>query len=158
MSEEPEKPNLPSDEEIEARFSKIRENLTTDVDDVDEKLGHILAGTHVDRLDEAEHDEYLSKLADVDAKLKQARQSQENTKPKHESLTGSLDQKSSVAMGMGLSMAYTIIGSPIVGYGIGLLVNKVTGTQGWQIWLTLIGFVIGLGYVVIVQKRHGDRF
>ncbi len=158
MSEEPEKPNLPTDEEIEARFSKIRENLTADVDDVDDKLEGILKNTKVDRLDESEHDEYLSKLDEMDAKLKHARETQQKAQPKHNTLSGSLDPKSSVAMGMGLSLAYTIIGSPIVGFGAGLLINKATGTQGWQIWMTLIGFMIGMGYVVMVQKRHGDRF
>jgi F0F1-type ATP synthase assembly protein I len=158
MSEEPETPKLPTDEEIEARFSKIKENLNMDLDDVDPKLHGILENTAVDRLPDSEHDEYATKLADIDAKIKQAKANKASTEPKKDSVSGSLDPQSSVAMGMGLSLAYTIIGSPIVGYGIGLLINKVTGTQGWQIWLTLIGFVIGLGYVVIVQKRHEDRF
>ena len=90
--------------------------------------------------------------------MKKAKQSRAATQPKQNTLSGSLDQKSSLSMGMGFTLAYTIVGTPILGYGIGLLINKLTHTDGWQIWLALLGSVIGIGWVVMITNRHGDRF
>ena len=56
MPNEPEKPEMPSEDEIEARFNKIRENLHPDLEDVDLKLAGILDDTKVDRLAEEEHE------------------------------------------------------------------------------------------------------
>ena len=157
MPNEPEKPELPSEDEIEARFNKIRENLHPDLDDVDLKLAGILDNTKVEPIPESEHDEYRSKLAELDEKMKQAKQNRDKGKPStmSGSISGSLDQKSSVSMGLGFMLAYTIVGTPLLGFGVGILINKVTHTDGWQIWLTLLGSVIGLSWVIMVTNRHG---
>ncbi|MBS1701869.1 MAG: hypothetical protein JST12_09430 [Armatimonadetes bacterium] len=157
MSTDPERPELPSDEEIEARLAKIRDNLGVDLDDVDSKLDDILANTRADRLDEEEHDAYQQKLDELDEKIRKAKATRATSEPKRDSFSGGLDQKSSLSMGLGLTLAYTIIGAPIVGYGAGLLMNKLTGAQGWQIWLTLLGSIIGIGWVAMVTNRHGNR-
>ncbi len=159
MSHEPEKPELPSDDEIEARFQKIRENLHPDLEDVDLQLAGILDNTKADRIEDDEHAAYHAKLDDIDAKLAKAKQAKDvaTNKAKDTSISGSLDQKGSLSMGLGLSMAYTIIGAPILGYLAGLGINKLTGTQGWQIWLTLLGSIIGIGWVATVTNRNQDR-
>lgn len=157
MSQEPERPELPSDDEIEARFNKIRDSLHPDLEDVDFKLGEILDNTSAEKIPDHEHDEYHQKMAELETRLHAAQQKKDAPEKAKASLSGSLDQKSSLSTGLGLSLAYTIIGTPLLGYALGLGINKVTGTQGWQIWLTLIGSVIGIGWTVMVVNRNNDR-
>lgn len=157
MTNEPEKPELPSDDEIEARFSKIRENLTVQLDDVDHKLDGILDKTVADGIPQEEHEAYSDRISQLENKIKQAKTGYRDPSVDKASLSGSLDQKSSLSTGLGLSLAYTIIGTPMLGYGVGLLINKATGTQGWHIWLTLIGSVIGIGWTIMVVNRNNDR-
>ena len=149
-----------SDEEIEARFARIKQGLSTDLEDVDDKLSEILANTKAERLKDEEHEAYMGKLSDIDAKIQDAKLKYDKArKPANDgSLSGSMDQKSSMTMGMGISLAYTIIGAPIVGYGLGILINKLTHTQGWEIWLTLGGSILGIVWVVMVTNRHGNKF
>lgn len=159
MSHEPEKPELPSDDEIEARFNKIREGLSSDLDDIDLKLEKILANTNVDdeKVAEEEHEQFDQRIRDLEHKVKTAQNGANQATSSSGSLSGSLDQKSSLSTGLGLSLAYTIIGAPLLGYAVGLGINKLTGTQGWQIWLTLIGSVIGIGWTMMVVNRNNDR-
>ncbi len=159
MSQDPEKPELPSDEEIEARFHKIRENLSTDLDDIDLKLEKILSDTNVDdqKVAPEEHEQYDQRIRDLEHKVKTAQNAANTTTSSSGSLSGSLDRKGSLSTGLGLSLAYTIIGTPLLGYAVGLGINKLTGTQGWQIWLTLIGSVIGIGWTMMVVNRNNDR-
>ena len=73
MSHDPDKPEMLSDEEIEARFARIKQGLSTDLDDVDDKLSEILANTKAERLKEEEHEAYMGKLSDIDAKIQDAK-------------------------------------------------------------------------------------
>jgi hypothetical protein len=148
---------LPSDEEINARFEKLKESLKIELDDVDGKLSNILGATEAPRVPEEVHEEMLSKVEQIEARAAKAKQVYDQTKPQDNSLSGGLDKKTSLSMGLGLMMAYTIIGMPMAGFGLGLLINKATGTQGWQIWLTLIGSIIGIGWVIMVSNRQANR-
>jgi F0F1-type ATP synthase assembly protein I len=148
---------LPTDDEINARFEKLKEKLHVDLEDVDDKLEQILSGTEVPKVPETVHDEMLSRLESIEQRAASAKQTLDKTKPQSNSLSGGMDQKSALGMGMGLTMAYTIVGTPLAGYGAGLLINKATGANGWQIWLTLLGAIIGIGWVAMVSSRHADR-
>ena len=155
MSED--RPELPSDEEIRARLDRVREVIKPELEDVDPKLESILEATRAEKLSDEEHDAFHAKLAEMETRAATVKRMHESTKAKDNSLSGSLDQKSSLGMGMGLMLAYTIIGAPMVGYGIGLLINKTTGTQGWHIWTTLIGGCIGIAWTVMVTTRNADK-
>jgi F0F1-type ATP synthase assembly protein I len=148
---------MPTDDEINARFEKLKEKLHVDLEDVDGKLEHILSETEAPRVPDTVHDEMLSKLDAIEQRAASAKQTLDKTKPQANSLSGGMDQKSALGMGLGLTMAYTIVGTPLAGYGIGLLINKSTGGNSWHIWLTLLGSVIGIGWVAMVANRHANR-
>jgi F0F1-type ATP synthase assembly protein I len=148
---------LPSDEEINARFEKLKESLKVDLDDIDGKLAHILEETEAPKVPDDLQDEVSRKLDALEARAAKAKQTLDKTKPQANSLSGGMDQQSALGMGMGLTLAYTIIGTPLLGYGAGMLINKSTGTNGWQIWLTLLGAVIGIGWVILVTSRNANR-
>jgi F0F1-type ATP synthase assembly protein I len=148
MSNEPELPPLPSDDELNARFDKLREGFKTDVTNIDDKLEGILEETKV-KFDATEADDAVQgKLDEIEARTRAARHNLEKAKGRTDSITGSLDIKTSRSTGYGLMYAYALAGGPMLGFGVGLLINRFTGTQGWQIWLTLFGAAFGLWWVV----------
>ncbi|HLO98448.1 MAG TPA: hypothetical protein VK171_07630 [Fimbriimonas sp.] len=153
MSVEPEKPEMPSDQEIEERFSKIKENLTVNLDDVDPKLAEILENTTASEFIEPIQSDAEQKLSEVEARFEALKEQRDAALRKAKlgdgSLTGSLDTDTTNKMGMGFVMAYTIIGLPLVGYGIGLLINKFSGASGWHIWTTM-----GFSILAIVWVAH----
>lgn len=57
------------------------------------------------------------------------------------------------SLGRGLQVAYAIIGVPIVGYGIGWLIDKQVGGVLWQGLLTIIGATIAVIYAARSASR-----
>ncbi len=162
MSEENQIPSLPSDDEIQARFDEIKAKLApvAENSELDARVEAFLGQEPVGPIPtemEQEADRVQAKLDGIDNRLNKAKQTYQNTKPKPNSVSGGLDQKTALGMGLGLSMAYTIIGAPLVGYGLGLLLNKATGNPGWHIWTTLIFSVIAIGWVAMIGSRNNDR-
>lgn len=56
-------------------------------------------------------------------------------------------------LGLGLTIAYTIIGVPLAGAGIGWLSNGATGSDGWIPIGTGIGAVLGLGLAIYLLSK-----
>lgn len=56
-------------------------------------------------------------------------------------------------LGVGLSVAYAILGMPIAGLGLGWLIEKMGGPAGWQSGLIIIGSVLGVVYAVWFVNR-----
>ena len=157
-----ENEQLPSDEEIQARFEAIKAKLEplAENPELDARVAAFLGQEPVEHVPtelELEAARVKAELDGIDGRLNKAKQTYQNTKPKPNSVSGGLDQKTALGMGLGLSMAYTIIGAPLVGYGLGLLLNKATGNPGWHIWTTLIFSVIAIGWVAMIGSRNNDR-
>jgi tetrahydromethanopterin S-methyltransferase subunit G len=156
-----ETPPMPSDNEIKARFDRIKENLDPgEFIDVDSKLEEILSRDEKVTLPQSEMDEYERKLSELEEKVKQAQAAKAKATGKAEdgSMSGSLDRGTAVGMGFGLTLAYTIVGTPIAGYFLGKLINSLTGRNGFEIWLTIIGGIIGVAWVSMVATRNANRF
>ena len=152
MSSDPQKPELPSDADIEARFSKIKENLTVDLDDVDDRLDGILSNTKAPKI---ETDEFDEKLHALEAKAQAMKQRRESQKVQAEKEIKSV-QDANQGLGMGMTIAYTIIGMPLVGGFLGLLLNKATGGTAWLPLCAMIGMFGGLGVAIYLLYKKND--
>lgn len=153
---------MPSDEEIAQRFEEIKSKLAplSENPELDSRVEAFLGQEPVASPPtelEIEAERMASKLNGLDERLNAAKQTYQSTKPQPNSISGGLDQKTALGMGLGLSMAYTIIGAPLAGYGLGLLMNKVTGSVGWQVWTTLIFSIIAIGWVAMIGSKNNDR-
>ena len=67
------------------------------------------------------------------------------------------DGKVAASMGIGLSIAYTIIGCPLAGYGIGYLIDMQMGTTTIRSYAAMVGIIIGMGVAfVLIQKSNNQ--
>ena len=64
------------------------------------------------------------------------------------------DREATRGLGLGLSVAYAIVGVPVFGYGIGLLVDKSSGTTTWAGIGMLIGALIGIAVAIVMLSRQ----
>ncbi len=64
------------------------------------------------------------------------------------------DREASRGLGVGLSIAYTIIGVPIFGYFVGYLIDRQVGGKLFAPLFTTGGAVLGLTYAVWVLQRN----
>jgi F0F1-type ATP synthase assembly protein I len=154
MSVEPEKPELPSDAEIEERFSKIKENLTVNLDDVDQKLGEIINGTKAPEIETDELDQRLEELARKAEAIKERKLAADVEAQKQVRMT----QDANAGLGMGLTIAYAILGVPLAGALVGVLVQRTTGNPVWMPVFTLAGLVFGvLTAVILIQRNNKSK-
>lgn len=155
---EAEAPPLPTDEEIEARLSKV-------IKDAEDFLGPI---RHDPLAVMEEEEENKSPFGDFDPefndrldgfskkvdKVKASREEQERDKARRQK--GERD--SSRGLGVGLTIAYMIIGLPLLGAGIGWLVDGRTGGTTWIGIGTVIGGVLGvLAAISIMNRANSDQ-
>ena len=153
MSSDPQKPELPSDADIEARFSKIKENLTVDLDDVDDKLEGILDKTKVPTIETDEFDEKLHALEVKAQAMKERREAQKVQAEKEVKST----QMSNEGLGIGMTLAYTVLGLPLLGGIVGMFLDKATGGNAWIVIFGMGGMVLGIGCAVFLLYRNNGK-
>ncbi|MEI8281489.1 MAG: AtpZ/AtpI family protein [Armatimonadota bacterium] len=153
MSDEPIKPEMPSDAEIEARFSKIKENLTTDLDDADEKLAAILDKTHAPKIETDEFDDKLKALEIKAQAMKEKREAQKVQAAKEVKST----QMANDGLGMGMTLMYTVLGLPLLGGIIGMFLDKATGGNAWIVIFGMGGMILGIGCAVFLLYRKNGK-
>lgn len=106
-----------------------------------------------DTLDSPEFEERLRQLEDKAAATKSRRdtiQAQEQEKLKS-------DGKSAVGVGVGMTIAYAILGVPMLGALLGWLIDRSLGTNLFKGLLTLGGAVLGIVFAVITSNRQAPR-
>ena len=153
MSNEPEKPKLPSDEEIEARFSKIKENFTVELDDADTKLAEILGNTTVPKVEAPDFEDRLHALEDKAQNMKERREAQKSQAAKEVKST----QMSNEGLGMGMTLMYTVLGLPLLGGIIGMFLDKATGGNAWIVIFGMGGMILGIGCAVFLLYRKNGK-
>ena len=145
---------FPSDEEIEARLSKV-------IKDAEEFLGPVRHDpiTLMEEEEEKpspfgnfdpEFDEKLDGFSKKVDKIKASREEQARDKERRQ--RGERD--SSRGLGVGLTIAYMIIGLPLLGAGIGWLID---GRAGGTMWIgigTVIGGVLGVFAAISIMNRE----
>lgn len=101
----------------------------------------------------------LPDVPNVDAlerRTTQARTSHNVAKAQEASRLAS-DSKASKGLGVGLAIAYTLLGLPMAGLGIGFLVDHLTGSNGWKGIGTVVGAVAGIAFAVMMLNRENSR-
>lgn len=139
---------LPSDIEIASRLEAVRDRLKVDLSDADEKLSDILEASTTplpEDIDQTRLNELGAKAEVLKAKrnAQLAEQARENR----------IAQDSSQGLGAGISIAYTILGVPLVGGIIGVVLKNQTGNPIWVSVCGLAGMVLGLFGAYFVAKR-----
>ncbi|MBS1724228.1 MAG: AtpZ/AtpI family protein [Armatimonadetes bacterium] len=58
------------------------------------------------------------------------------------------------SLGLGLQIAYAILGVPLVGFGVGWLIDQAVGGTLWRGMLTILGAAIAVWYAVRSTGRN----
>jgi F0F1-type ATP synthase assembly protein I len=92
---------------------------------------------------------------EIDARLAVQKERLRKARQKHADLRGKdqLDPETSRGMGLGLSAAYAIIGLPLVGAGLGWLLDRAVGTTFFIIVGVVGGLVGGMFHAVQLSNR-----
>jgi F0F1-type ATP synthase assembly protein I len=142
-------PEPPSDEELQARLRKLLGEDGRELENLEEQIP------------EEELDELDLKLREMDDKITEARAKATlpdvpdwNYKRPQEKAPEKTEYG---GLGVGLSIAYTIIGFPLLGYGIGYLLQRLTGSAFWPSTLAMSGMVLGVAVAVFMLSRTQNK-
>ncbi len=108
---------------------------------------------------DALHDDFEQRLAGIEAKASAAKQTFANTQSQAVAGGKVAGQTGEEArdLGIGLSIAYAIIGVPIVFFLTGLAIERGTPGGPIQSSLGLIGAVVGVAYAFIAVAKKQRR-
>jgi F0F1-type ATP synthase assembly protein I len=97
-------------------------------------------------------DEMRRELEEIERKARttKAQHRKNEAKIAADRRTSAEDQR---ALGVGLNIAFAIVGLPLVGAGIGWLLNRQLGTPIWTGILSLAGATLGIVYAIYVLNR-----
>jgi len=100
-------------------------------------------------------DEFESRLKALEDKAQAHRQVRNNQKREAERKQTS-DRESARGLGVGLSIAYTIIGMPIVGLIIGWILDRGTESQTYKGLGVVVGMVLGIaaGLAILAKSNR----
>jgi len=143
-SSQPEKPKLPSDDDIQARFARIREDLKNmelpelpEDEALREKIQKVTQGTAPSRMPDVPELNF--------------------NRPKNNPLSGSPSSYNYRGLGIGMSAAYSLIGSMIVGFGLGWLFDKATHNNYGIVIGSLAGSVLGIVASIWMINQEGPK-
>lgn len=93
-----------------------------------------------------------AKLRAIQEQAKKAKQTFDKHKPEAQNsqFVGSGNGRN---LGLGLQIAYAIIGVPLVGYGVGWLIDNQVGGKLWSGLLTILGATAAIWYAVKSANR-----
>ena len=138
---------MPSDAEIEARLKQAREKATASIDEDTDTLDAIAA-----------------RMERLEAKIQSAGMTRMPEPPEVDikplKIPGKFDNDKAntyLGMGVGLSVAYSIVGTTAAGLIIGYLIKMGTGSEISIAIGTLIGAVAGLGSGIFVIIRAQNK-
>ena len=100
-------------------------------------------------------DEMELKLREIEQRAAKAKREHDKTRVPDDK-TATFSRESSRGIGVGMSIAYAILGVPMVGLGIGWIFDARVGDGSGTLW-RLVGFLIGaigaIAYAVKVSSR-----
>lgn len=141
---------LPDDEDIRVRFERVRAELADvkmpELPNVeDATTGRSPDLTHLDQ-----------QFEELDQRVTESKTKREGVQAAKQKLQLS-DQQSSRGLGLGLAIAYMIIGLPLAGVAIGWLIDRQLHTNSWKGILTVVGLGIGITMTVLYQNRLNKK-
>ncbi len=102
---------------------------------------------------EVELDERLKKL-ETSAKAARAN---EHLRIGDQAQQRKADRSAALGLGVGMSIAYAIIGMPILGFFVGMLLENSSILANGKMIGALVGIVLGFGFMIIQLRRYSDR-
>ena len=142
-SQQPEKPSLPDDEDIQRRFERIREELKgMDLPDLpSDEVEQLQAKAN---LTAPGHEDIDDRLRDLQEKVKKTQSQYVNAvnKPSDKEIAES--NRNSRGLAFGLTIAYLIMGMPLACAAIGWIIDWRLGTEMGKGIGCLIGATIGV--------------
>lgn len=160
---------LPSDEEIAARLRRAagRENDPAEEEDEElerrmRELGLLDEGSEIELelgsardpvREERRESEFDVRLRDLETRAEKARQDREE-QVRQEERRRNTERDSAQGLGIGLSIAYTILGLPLLGAGIGWLVDRQLDATFWMGMGAFIGAAAGIFMAILMLNRQ----
>jgi F0F1-type ATP synthase assembly protein I len=100
--------------------------------------------------------EFQERLDRMGAKAKEIRQKREQQQ--HEkTVKAKSDQSAARGLGIGVSLAYGILGVPLLGYGIGYFIDTQAGTTTVRSWGFLAGLIAAILFALVTLQRANTR-
>ena len=156
MGTDSEKPRMPDDADIAARFEKIREQLhSMELPELPEdEIKRLEAGPVKPAVD---HDHVDAKLKDLETRANKAQGQfrQAINRPTPKALESS--NKSTRGLAVGMLVAYTIMGLPLAGIGIGFLIDWWLGTVMAKGLGALAGATLGVIMAIKIINANADK-
>ncbi|MBI5705496.1 MAG: hypothetical protein HZC36_00735 [Armatimonadetes bacterium] len=147
------------DDEVEQRLQKAVDRIEKELD--------VTFGTRLGEMEEAAErtrnapdlgidPDLERRLSRIESQAKDARARNENVGsiPKRRSAKDAEDYR---GLGVGLSIAYTIIGFPVLFAVVGLFVDRANGTSQWAGIGAIAGAALGMGMALFMLKRNEER-
>ncbi len=106
------------------------------------------ANAKVEKID----DEFHAKAEELHARAAKLKRTME-VKQERQTEERRSDGESARGLGIGLTVAYAIIGTPLLGFGIGYLIDGNSTVKTWSGILGMIGAFAGVGYCVYILNR-----
>lgn len=163
--EPPDELSGETEEQLEERLRKLlgeAEHVDPEeIDEIELKLRDLddkISATHDSRKEEealfdAEFEERLKKLHEKADSTKTARVSKESERKRNYAS----DRSSAKGLATGMSAAYAIIGFPLVGLGIGWLIDSSLHTTSGKGIGVLIGAAAGMTMAMMLLKRANEQ-
>ncbi len=139
---------MPSDEELQGRFERIRDELKEL--DLEETPDIPVLPTRPD-IDHAAVD---AKLDQIEERARKAKGGYVKAVNKPTTKAVADDNRNARGIAMGMTIAYTIIGFPMIGVAVGWLIDWKLGTPYWKAIGVLGGTTFG---IVMAIKMVGEN-
>ena len=101
---------------------------------------------------DAADSEFEGRLKDLEERAHRATQKREQTTRQKEKEDRS-SAEAAKGLGVGLTVAYAILGMPLAGLGVSWLIEKMGGPAGWQSGLIVLGSVMGVVFAIVFVNR-----
>lgn len=110
------------------------------------------------KLAESHDDELEKRLMQIEqtAAKGQAHFRKAQPKPEEGGPSTGMSPEQGRNLGVGLSIAYAILGAPLVFFGLGFLIDQATHGVFWRGALGLLGCCLGVAYAMIVANRSAN--
>lgn len=130
------------EEELDRRITEMGLDQASPIDQAKEKAAKI-------------DEEFEGKLRNLEARADKAKSLRQNqTREVNRKLAS--DREAARGLGIGISIAYTIIGLPLFGAGVGWLVDSRLGVDFWKGIGVLIGAILGIGMAFYMINRRNN--
>jgi F0F1-type ATP synthase assembly protein I len=97
-------------------------------------------------------EEFDERMRSLDQKVAAQKAVRDNVK-KEEARKTQLDRDATRGLGIGLNVAYALIGLPLVGAGLGWFLDKQTGASFWTGLCVVGGLIFAIAYTVLLMNQ-----